>query len=128
MGVCRRTGLGYEITCTVCGDRLPVSKYAGETGKNSYHRGKSHLEDLEKKARDKPLWKHIIEKHEGMMSMTVFEHFAMKVTQVFTKPQRRKANEGVRIAHLNPDTRMNSKDEFRQGTNVMMMPTRGVGV
>ena len=42
--------------------------------------------------------------------------------------QRRKANEGVRISHLNPDTRMNSKDEFRQGTNISMRATRGVGV
>jgi len=54
---------------------------------------------------------------------TVFEHFKMEVTQVFSKPQRRMANEGVRIAHLNPET----KDEFRQGTNVMMVPARGVG-
>ena len=82
---------------------------------------------MEKKARDKPLWKHIVEKHDGRMVGTVFEHFSMKVTQVFTKPQRRMANEGVRIAHLNPETRMNSRDEFRQGTNVMMVPTRGVG-
>ena len=85
------------------------------------------MNDVDKKAKDKPLWKHIVEKHEGRMAGTVFEHFVMKVTQVFIKPQRRMANEGVRIAHLNPETRMNSKDEFRQGTNVMMRPTRGVG-
>ena len=37
----------------------------------------------------------------------------------------RKANEGVRISHLDLETRMNSRDEFRQGTNIMI---RGVGV
>ena len=47
---------------------------------------------------------------------------------IFFKPQRRKANEGVRISNLNPETRMNSKDEFRQGTNITMRPVRGVGV
>ena len=40
----------------------------------------------------------------------------------------RKANEGVRISHLDPETRMNSRDEFRQGTNIMMRAMRGVGV
>ena len=126
-GVCRRTGLGYEITCIVCGNISVVSKYAGETGRNTFMRGEDYVRDLEKKAKDKPLWKHISEKHEGRMVGTMFEHFTMKVTKVFYKPQRRIANEGVRIVHLNPETRMNSKDEFRQGTNVMMRPTRGVG-
>ena len=127
VGACRRTGLGYQITCTVCGNRFIVSKYSGETGKNTFMRGKDHVKDVEKRSRDKPLWKHIVEKHEGRMVGTVFDHFKMEVTQVFTKPQRRMANEGVRIANLNPETRMNSKDEFRQGTNVMMVPARGVG-
>ena len=48
------------------------------------------------------------------MEITTFEHFSMAMTGVFFKPQRRKANEGVRISNLNPETRMNSKDEFRQ--------------
>ena len=51
----------------------------------------------------------------------------MKRLQVFFKPQRRKANEGVRIANLDPDTRMNSRDEFRQGTNIFLRAVRGVG-
>ena len=55
-------------------------------------------------------------------------HFEMVQTGVFFKPQRRKANEGVRISHLDPETRMNSRDEFRQGTNIMMRAMRGVGV
>ena len=58
----------------------------------------------------------------------IFEHFKMTQTGIFFKPQKRKANEGVRISHLNPDTRMNSKDEFRQGTNITMRAIRGVGV
>ena len=62
------------------------------------------------------------------MEVAMFSHFSMKLTQVFNKPQRRKANEGVRIVHLNPDGRMNSKDEFLQGTNIYMQPVRGVGV
>ena len=60
--------------------------------------------------------------------LSMFSHFSMKLTSVFAKPQRRKANEGVRISNLDPDTRMNSKDEFLQGTNIFMQPVRGVGV
>ncbi len=62
------------------------------------------------------------------MEVPIFQHFKMSLVQHFSSPQRRKANEGVRIAHLNPDTRMNSKEEFRQGTNICMRPARGVGV
>ena len=51
----------------------------------------------------------------------------MVQTGVFFKPQRRKANEGVKISHLDPETRMNSRDEFRQGTNITMRAIRGVG-
>ena len=91
-------------------------------------RGGEHMTDCEKKAKEKPLWKHIIEKHEGRMEIDIFEHFEMIQTGVFFKPQRRKANEGVRISHLDPETRMNSRDEFRQGTNIMMRAMRGVGV
>ena len=79
------------------------------------------------KSADKPLWKHIREKHDGRMEAEMFEHFRMELTGIFSSAQRRKANEGVRIANLNPNTRMNSKDEFRQGTNIMMQPVRGVG-
>ena len=125
-GVCRRTGVGYEISCNLC-EQIVCSKYAGESGKNLFCRGEEHVADAERKAADKPLWKHIKEKHGGRIEITIFEHFSMKRTGIFVKPQRRKANEGVRISHLNPDTRMNSRDEFRQGTNIMMRPVRGVG-
>ena len=126
-GVCRRTGVGYEISCIIC-EQTICSKYAGESGRNLFMRGGEHITDCEKKAAEKPLWKHIQEKHGGRMDVGIFEHFKMTQTGIFFKPQRRKADEGVRISHLNPDTRMNSKDEYRQGTNIIMRPMRGVGV
>ena len=70
------------------------------------------MDDVDKKRGNKPLWKHIQEKHGGVMSVPMFSHFKMEVVQFFASAQRRKADEGVRIAHLDPDTRMNSKDEF----------------
>ena len=117
LGVCRRTGLGYQIECMVCSLQIE-SKYAGETGKNVFQRGSQYVDDVDKKRGNKPLWKHIQEKHGGVMSVPMFSHFKMEVVQFFASAQRRKADEGVRIAHLDPDTRMNSKDEFMQGTNL----------
>ena len=61
------------------------------------------------------------------MIVPMFENLKIKPVQFFRQPQRRKANEGVRIVHLDPETRMNSKDEFRQGTNICMKVVRGVG-
>ena len=127
VGVCRRTGVGYKIVCILC-EALISSEYAGESGRNLFNRGEEYIADVQKKAADKPLWKHIREKHGGRMEIEMFEHFRMELTGIFSSAQRRKANEGVRIANLNPDTRMNSKDEFRQGTNITMRPIRGLGV
>ena len=126
-GICRRTGVGYKITCNLCEETVSA-EYAGETGKNCFCRGEDQIADVQRRAADKPLWKHIMDKHGGRMDITTFEHFSMAKTGVFFKPQRRKANEGVRISNLNLETRMNSKDEFRQGTNITMRPVRGVGV
>ena len=61
------------------------------------------------------------------MEVAMFSHFSMKITQVFNKPQRKNANEGVRIVHLNPDGRMNSKDEFLQGNNNIHASSQGCG-
>ena len=51
-----------------------------------------------------------------------------EVVRYFSSAQRRKADEGVRIANLDPETSMNSKDEFMQGTNLFLVQVRGVGL
>ena len=91
-------------------------------------RGVNYISDLRKKLTNKPLWKHILDKHYGVMNVLMFSHFKMELVNIFSKPQRRKAEEGVRIYHLDPETRMNSKNEFLQGTNLYLQPVRGVGV
>ena len=91
-------------------------------------RGVDYVKDVANKKANKPLWKHILEKHGGIMEAPIFSHFKMTLVQFFVKPQRRKGNEGVRIAHLDAETRMNSCDEFLQGTNIFMRPVRGVGI
>ena len=125
--MCRKTGLGYKIECMVCSLQVE-SKYAGETGKNIFERGSQYVNDVDKRRDKKPLWKHIEDKHGGVMSVPMFSHFKMEVVQFFASAQRRKADEGVRITYLDPETRMNSKDEFMQGTNLFLVPIRRVGL
>ena len=48
-GICRRTGIGYQIDCNVCKETEINSKYAGETGRNLFRRGLDYVQDLEKK-------------------------------------------------------------------------------
>ena len=127
-GVCRRTGVGYQLDCVICENNNLVCRYSGETGKNLFMRGVNYVADLKTKKINKPLWKHILEKHNGVMTVPMFAHFKMELVNVFSKPQRRKAEEGVRIYHLDTDNRMNSKNEFLQGTNLYLQPVRGVGL
>ena len=107
-GICRRTGADNQITLELLVRKQSKVSMPEKQGK--VFGGLDYVKDVEKKGINKPLWKHIVERHEGVMELTMFSHFTMKLIQLFSKPQIRKANEGVRIFHLNPDTRMNSKD------------------
>ena len=66
--------MGYEISCIIC-EQTICSKYAGESGRNLFMRGGEHITDCDKKVAEKPLWKHIKEKHGGRMEVGIFEHF-----------------------------------------------------
>ena len=85
--MCRKTGLGNQIECMVCSLQVE-SKYAGETGKNIFQRGSQYVDDVDKKRDNKPLWKHIEDKHGGVMSVPMFSHFRMYVVQYFASAQR----------------------------------------
>ena len=52
-----------------------VSKYAGETWKNVFMHGINYVLDVEKKRYNKPLWKHTVQKHHGVMDVPIFSHF-----------------------------------------------------
>ena len=88
-GVCRRTGAGHQITCNICDNNIK-SEYAGETGKKLYMRGCDYVKDVKKKRMNKPLWKHIFEKHEGVMQLNMFSHFTMKLIQFCEKTTKKK--------------------------------------
>ena len=73
-------------------------------------RGVNYVLDLKAKKFTKPLWKHILDKHNGVMNVPMFARLKMELVNIFSKPQRRKNDEGVRIYHLNIDNQINSKN------------------
>ena len=85
--LCRRTGVGYEIVCNLCEERV-ASEYAGETGGNLFCRGVDHVADAQKRAANKLLWKNILDKHERKLEISIFEHFSISRPGVFVMPQR----------------------------------------
>ena len=89
LGMCRKTGLGYQIECMVCSLQLE-SKYAGETGKNIFQRGSQYVDDVDKKRGNKPLWKHIQEIHGGVMSVPMFSQLQNGDGAVFLKCTKKK--------------------------------------
>ena len=66
--------------------------YEGETGRNLRIRSKEHLKDLAKHKPDRPMVKHIDEKHNGQNVK-----FQVSITSKFYDALSRQTNEGVRI-------------------------------
>ena len=62
-------------------------------------RGGEHLADCEKETKEKPLWKRILEKHEGKMEGGKFEHFEMIQTTGGRWQRGKRCWPGRRIWH-----------------------------
>ena len=43
---CRTPGVGYTITCTICGVGGALAQYQGESVRNMFSRGKDHLREF----------------------------------------------------------------------------------
>ena len=98
---CDTLNVGYRWTCTSCN-----MVYEGETGRNLRIRSKEHLKDLAKHKTDRPMVKHIDEKHNGQNVK-----FRVSITSKFYDALSRQANEGVRIQN-NRGHIINTKAEF----------------
>ena len=76
-GDCRKESATYRIECEddACGEN---NIYNGETGSNTYTRGKEHLSALQSRDERNCLWRHTQEKHGGIppaFKMVNDEHF-----------------------------------------------------
>ena len=115
-GNCRKPGVTYDIRCE--GD-CDEDAYNGETFKNTFARGKEHLDDYEKKRSSSVMWKHCQKKHGG-----VEQQFNMRVVDCSRRdPMMRQILEAIHINELPEDKRMNDKKEWNIGKLPVMEVT-----
>ena len=103
----------YDITCVACcgdGNTNKPAIYTGQTSLSLHERGKQHLVGFLKKSDASPLYKHVMEAHDGEEV-----DFKMKVIRKHFTAFSRLVHEAVRIERLSnaPDIRvLNSKSEY----------------
>ena len=108
-GPCDAPGVSYDIICLDCDDDNRYDdKYIGETSYSGYTRGGEHLNDLRLKKTKCRMYRHMMEKHNGLRP-----NFQMNVTGVYGKDTMlRQISEAIRIRHANPEKLMNNKSEW----------------
>ena len=65
-GNCMGSGATYTIRCDGDHDEGKVYQYDGRTMMNTYARGKQHWDNFKSKDEDSFMWKHCMEKHDGV--------------------------------------------------------------
>ena len=106
---CRKTNIGYQITCKLCKSRGKNRIYQGESSRNLYLRGREHLNQLKNEKSNSVMLKHNMNEHENELERVEYE---MKITGSFRKPLGRIIDEGLRIKHTKKEELLNSKNEF----------------
>ena len=105
---CERRGAGYDIICGTCVE--PVARYSGQTGRNSYIRGREHLRGYANKKEGNVLMEHDKEYHGGEGKTK----FTMKIRRIYGRDNtRRMVNEAAEIEG-NDGIVMNSRNEYKQ--------------
>ena len=104
---CNSDNVGYRLECDTCFSKGKIKVDEGEMGRSARIRAKEHVADFKNKRQKSVLFKHKENdhKHEEM-------HVKMKITQKFTDPLTRQANEAVRISNRKTGELLNSKSEF----------------
>ena len=117
----------YSIACLTCKSGGQTAQYWGESGHNSYTRGKSHWEGLVSRRRDNVLHQHAVKHHGGQQHQLGIDDFHMEVIESHRSNLSRQIHEGQLISHQlglrdkemrqglgQPRMILNSKKEFNQ--------------
>ena len=106
-GMCRKTGVTYEVGCKKCGGR-----YIGETSRNGFTRGREHMEGIVKKNKESPFVVHSEERHGERAKL---EDYEMKITGMYGgDATKRQVAEAIKIQHTQGPELINRQDEWRQ--------------
>ena len=99
--------------CVLCKDTGKESIYYGDTGKNSYSRGKKHLEDFAAQLSSHCMTIHLRVHHPDVP--TDASNFRMNPLRAVRKPLDRQITEALNIANSDVDILLNSGTEWRSG-------------
>ena len=106
-GDCMASGVTYKIQCDSVHPE-GTYEYNGKTMKNGYSRGVEHRTQLNKRTGDSVLWRHCVEKHDGVM-----QRFSMSVRdKCRNDPTLFQIMEAIRIRDIDETLSMNSRREW----------------
>ena len=71
-----------------------MTSYMGESSRTGFMRGEDHVEDLQAKRDNKPLWEHSREAHGGVLGEVDYK---MKVVKTYRTPLQRQIGEALLI-------------------------------
>ena len=108
-GNCMRENINYEIVCTRVGCQYI---YFGESSRNSFCRGREHLQSLKKRDTDSVLVQHINEHHNSEFGNNVCNEFKMSVKETHQNAIERLITEATKIDQCDKPT-MNRKAGYR---------------
>ena len=114
---CFEKNVVYDIKCLSCCSEESGNKsavYTGQTSQSLHERGMQHLQKLLTKSDSSPLYKHVMEEHDGK-----FVDFQMKVVKKHFTAFSRLVHEAVRIERISKSsniTVLNSKGEYGRVT------------
>ena len=106
---CRTPGVGYTITCTICGVGGVLAQYQGESGRNMFSRGKDHIREFKGRVSTNCMVIHSNRHHHGSRELT----YKMKPTGLFQTPLDRQLDESMRLRFSSASIILNSGSEWR---------------
>ena len=110
---CRTPGVLYQIICTLCEAEGKRSVYIGQSGKNSYSRGRKHLEDYKAGSSSHCMSTHMKVHHSNVPIQV--SNFRMVTLRSFHTPLGRQISEGLSIYNSDVDILLNSGSEWGAG-------------
>ena len=90
---CRTPGVLYQIICKLCEAEGKRSVYIGQSGKNSYSRGRKHLEDYKAGSSSHCMSTHMKVHHSNVPIQV--SNFRMVTLRSFHTPLGRQISEGL---------------------------------
>ena len=112
--ICRKVSVVYEHICMECKLKGKKASYIGQTSRSSKERALEHYKEEDHDKQESHVVTHNNSEHEDIIEQGGTVSYKWEIKQVCRTTFERKVSEAVRIklARLNGQTVLNSRDEF----------------